>query len=625
MKLIPSSVLTTINYRWQGLNLKQKIALSTVLVLAASLLLLPARQNPDQLRALYQQGNYMAAQAGLQQALKKDPKWHEGRYMLADIELKSGRPVAALEHMIILSRARQNIAPLASRLSAWYRTNPSDPQLGRQTMAVILGNQDQLFSHSWLRGLGLRLSFFWCPEDAPQFFQAMGAVITEEDKRTISNFIEGLHSAGEWETLWQIATSLDQQLINTDRSYRNNVFSYFYGSHQPEKWRALQERFPEDSLIAAGWAFHGGGGLAWLRNWEGNRQVSKDDEMYYSLIKSRLVNMAAEIHPEDLTNILPGYLWDAARREINFPTSPNKLEILLSHLAGVIPEAESDALKRASKLGRPTLSWTGNSNISHQLSPEGSLLHLEYSPGNLVIIDLDINREYQYTGEAGKITWSPDGNLFVTQDNTVFNAKGQRVADQSLFQGYTVLGWRDKDHLWLSRRGDYYQYAISSGALERISSISTTFEAQEIHPGPGGSFLLKDSMRISIWDGVKTREFSYSHGIQRATWLPQGTGVIIQMNYKPHLQHLSGDLVQLDLPRDTEVLGWRNDNEAYVRRRFSNGDSELGIYNLSSGQLSYPGILNPRAAADNRVVSESVSLGWPWEPLVYKVMVHKLP
>lgn len=619
MKLIPSSVLTTMKNRWQGLHLKQKIALCTALVLAATLLLLPARQNHDQLRALYQQGNYMAAQAGLQQALKKDPKWHEGRFMLADIELKSSRPVAALEHMIILSRARQNIAPLASRLSAWYITNPPDPQLGRETMAIIIDN-----THSWLRGLGLRLAFFWCPEEAPEFFRAM-RVLSEEDERTISSYILILQEADEWETLWHIATSLDQHIIKTYNSYRNKVFTHFYDSYQPEKWRALQARFPEDSLIAAGWALHGGGGLAGLRNWEGNRQVSQDDEMYYSFVKSRLVNLAAEVRSEDLANILPDHLIEAARREINFPTSPDKLEDLLNNLAGVIPTAAFDALKRASELAPPAITRTGNSYISYQLSPEGGLLHLEYSPGNLAIIDLKANREYQYSGEAGKITWSPDGNLFVTQNNTVFNAQGQRVADQSLFQGYTVLGWRDKDHLWLSRRGDYYQFAISSGTMERVSSISTTFEPQEIHPGSGGSFLLKDSKQILIWDGVETTEFSYSHDIQRITWLPAGNGVIIQMNYELHLQHLSGDLVQLDLPLDTVVMGWRNDNEAYVWLRLFDVNSELGIYNLSSGQLTYPGILSPKAAAGNWVVSESVSLGWPWERYVSKVMVHHLP
>lgn len=538
------------------------LLLGTAIVVFATILLLPRQVDFDRIEALYNRGQLDAARAGLEQALKKQPDWHEARELLFQIEIESGRPLAALKHL----------APLPE-------------------------GSIELHQH---------LDEIWNSITCPGCSQCASDV-------EYLNFC-----ATDWGQAWQLALTLSESFSNPGSGFQYILLQGL--DKDPERWSQLQQQFPEESLIALGLAqaMPQPQGLDWLAEWEARHQGEVNG--YYGYLKTQIL-MGVEIKqthlgfisPEDLLFLALNTQDEGSKSlligELEHRGEEELLE--LAQLATIQPTSRHTW----DSFGSVQLTEGGGNIVSY--STEGA--------GGVVIYDIADGSSYTLP-DLGMSYFSPDGNLVaipapasVGSVARLWDNKGNYITEVSLESRVDFIGWRDSESLWVTQTeldltvgGNVTRLnAVNlDGTMARVEGIPDQQRHLRYYPGPEGRIAWQSGAELSVWDGERLSTFPLDEQFGRLSWRPDGKGLILSSGEIYYLDLATGTLDAL-MPESEEswravFRGWKNADEVHLDYLMGIGNLRmLANYNLHSQELKFTGILNSSQASGNTVLVDS--------------------
>lgn len=613
----------------------QLIALGLIGTVILALALAPSTPDFARLEELTQMGNYQAARIGLEQALARNPDWHEARALLAEAELGDDRLDQALAHLLVLARQGRDTRSLESKFNRWLRQgNAVDTDSSAQALEMIMADKTFL-EWEWLTNFGLNLAFI-CLDKTAQYLLFLGENQLFSAWDTVQAGLSRLLDRGEWETLWQVAAACEG--FATESWLHGNFFisrGELIHVLKPEVWPDLQNRFPQDALAAIGYALSlpPGEGLAWLRQWEGQNPLPQPIETY-SQLKSILLLESPGVKPEDLIFVTGAGLVTAAieaRHQTN-QVLPGMIAARWEELGGDPGLAAAIGL-----VPQPIYQETAASFWDIELSPDGK--HLIFGPSatwEQLIINLDSKEQTAIPYYPAK--WSPDSTrLYIGAEGgiSVFSAQGKLLQNYDLGFAYFPVGWRDEKSIWLTSDnfGKLHVLSLSGGQIEPV------IEAKDLHlggdpyaeffPGPQGRIAWQSGGTVGVWDGQKIATYRFSGWLNGISWYPDGSGLILELGEGLYSQPLRGQAKPVSLPqsiRGARFMGWRNSHEMYLSVPLEDTlHRQLMIYNEITGDVTLTEYFNPHKIAGQRVLVSYFTSGFPRNQGKTRLLVYDLP
>ena len=622
---------------------------SVLIIIFAIIIIYPRQNDLKSFEALYNQGQYHAARAGLEQALRTDPEWYQARAILAHLELAEGKPVEALEQMMIMERGGWDITPLKIEFETWLNSEQLDPVSARLVLEFVISGRPPW---GWLKSSGLELAFQWAPDLVPQYLLRLGEREFRENWPIVSRGWHDAQQFGDWETAWAVAVILDNLSFNIWPSethslgtyYRSMVVARMYPD-DPQLWTKLQSRYPRDCLAAVGKAasLPPDQGLGWLADWESTNQVTPEAASFYSTWKSLIIQNANQVFTPQLAHVEPGQLLYVALTDAG---NQDKFMLILEYLAHFDMAAQLEILKLAV---HPQPELVLRDMVGMSLSEDGN---------HVILMEVNNSLEneaaFMYTIDTGKraefpplpLIWSPDGSrAAVTQWNVlgdeteqkllIFGNQGE-LQELKLDTYSTLIGWKSSDSLWISREelGSRHSSVslhflnLINGSMSRADDVPDLPPTAVYRAGPGGRIAWFQGQSIGIWDGANVLIMELSNDVSDLHWAPDGTRLLLTMNNRLYTMGFRTGLRALNLPelsqgqrifgrtreeafsrypidRDSyvpRVLAWRSPDELFLDYPIGNRHSILAIYNVSTEKITMTGVINPKSVAGGRVL-----------------------
>ena len=628
-------------------NKKIVLAIAGLIILVL-IVIYPGQRDLAKLEDLYGRGQFQAARVGLEQALTKEPQWHEARALLARLELADGRPMEALEQMRVLTGFGQDIVLLERQFSRWLDSGQLDRGTAKLVVDFIFEKMEESPQWEWLGTQGFNLAFRWVPEEIPGYLLSMGEETFSQNMFSVSwGWNEALNS-GDWDVAWALSDALDSL---TFRSAGGQYRAHLVMHMDPENtqlWTALQAKYSGDCLAALGRASSmPGNGLEWLAEWERGNQVIPEAAEFYSAWKSFLIQGADTVQATHLDNVQLEQLLHVALADAGNKT---KLTIILEFLAQNPEMAEQLGLFKLAA-GAPEPDWVFTDS---SITSSGLPRYFEGGPGlsedgNHIILR-EGDGDFLHNLATGKrnefpvlpLHWSPDGSkVAVTEWRDegnlrinilqVYTDQGELLHETKLTD-LTFIGWKNSSNIWLYRHGGLRVSLVSidlANGRESKAKIPELPNTSILRVGPGGRLAWFRQRQVGVWDGTNVYNYEFEDDVSALEFSPEGNKLALMMDGQLYIQSLGGGLDHLDLPlvsyeypvlwrnryevynyfqviervsEPPQLLSWRNKDQLYISCPLDNNQSMLGIYNLSTGEINMTGIINPASVAGSRVL-----------------------
>ncbi len=597
-------------------NAGKGLALAAVLLFVTLGVLIPGQSDLDKLQALMDRGNYSAVIKGAERLLARKPEANEFRDCLAQAQLAVGDWAGALVNTGVLHAAGWDTEPLESQFPVAIIVADAARAGG------VLAAAEEVLSRRgkwpWLEQFALNLLLqSGAVERAP-------GVLSHLSKARIEAALDQI-----WEQLvmatdnldaaWRTASLLDERGIAVYGSNGSRQLLFFLYQCPPEAWLQLQERYPDDSILAAIRSqVMPQGGLDWLAAWEENRRLEPTGA--YCTLKGKAVAQAQQVEARHLKylpplEILRAALMDAVNKE--------KLDFILGYLADLPePVADMEVLSLALTAPEPVGVFPrGPSGESYTLSGDWLCISKRSDSQENVCAYYNLvnGEEYEYPGYFG--CWSPDGSYLAQLGQgklRIYDAHGKVVHELSDTSFAIDIGWRDEKTLWVpllnfTAQGGItllmHTLTVEDGVLSQTGL--SEFSYHRVQYGPGGRLAWQEGNRFFVYDGEVTHSLEANGRYSIWGWAPDGSAVIFgQQRYlledgtivgKSLYYEIGGEVTELDLsPAWEGVVSWLSAEEITWPFPLVTGQSMLGIYNLQAQAVTMTGIVMPG------VVS------WPW-------------
>lgn len=695
-------------------NHKGLVLAGAAILILSVWVLIPERVSPEKLQGLLERENFPAVREGALQALAREPKAHEIRALLIEACLEDGRYTEAMEHLLILNSSGWDIKELELQFFMQISAIAQDAGESSALLALLAAKMPEHPGWNWVKAFGLQvLDAGGGITMAPAYL----AGLCPEDVGSITHLLKPVWrtaaESADWETAWQTAGILDPLLkaaedaaekkgdwetvhkigsvadLGIDLRYAwhlrmvsspNDYVQMLQGTDYPgymcrlgflqsnfggnqEKWAVLQEKYPEDPLLAC---TRGLDNLDWLAEWESLHPIGKDDKIFYSSLKAQLIARADSVEIRHFLNVLPSDLLEAVLRDaVNKP----KLAVALDYLhSDPYMKRVVDTARLA--LDAPGPVWTLENYPRAIMSGDGNGLIITEPGQDLSDRDkikyLSLETGEEFTLPEDDIIWSPDGSRVAVQawvdtkyHFRVYTKQGELIQECPGGINQETIQWRDSTSLWLVKRelkpeGNMiclYILDLTDGSVQRadsIPNIQDTFFGLSF--GPRGRLAWVEGQDLRVFDGAKIITLTYQGEFCRILgWRPDARGMVVAteisgleitmdergeklMTYITDQSHIMTNESRLlmsipasptyyyEIGRSLEELdcaltncSWLSNSEFAGEYSLSSGQNMLGIYNLKTGKTTLTGIVNPISVAGGRVLTRGVDALYVYE------------
>ena len=557
---------------------RSKLVALTIVALVIIGILIFYNNQPDlnKMEALYNRGQFHAARVGLEQALQKAPERHEARTLLVHTELSDGKPLQALEQMLILAEAKWDTLSVEVAFRRWMRSEQLDEDTAMLIIDFVYQESDRIPQWEWLREVGV---------DVVRANLPPSPILTSH-----YSWVPGMEFR---------AWLLDN--VNPDSSF----------------WTKLQAKFPQDSLAAVGRArsMSSPQGLEWLSQWESSNEIYSVEAGLYSLKKSSILHGMDTMETAYLNHVFPQDLLAIALAAVD---NRVKLVFLLDYLEQY-PDM-GDLLEVARQaVDAPEPEWRIPAGVISNLTEDGNKIVLR-KDDKIILHEIATGQRVELPAAGFAPFISPDGSKVAQLETSydgwiahIFTDQGVKVQEYKTDNWMYSVGWKDSSNLWLTKHERTYPEQnlfvlnLATEKVSRFEAIPPAEEYAQMRVGPGGRLAWFSEEKVGVWDGQEFWEYEYQADISGLDWAPDGSRIALTMGKDLYVQDIGGEFAALDLSGEHDnyyrpFLSWRNGDELYINYPLGRAVQMLAIYNLKTREITQTGIVNPQEVAGNRVL-----------------------